>query len=66
MRREQYEAPRICADAVSTKCWEIHHDGFIERWESEHIPNWEVTSYAFDRSAGRCFCEHSNVVHRQR
>ena len=32
-----------------------HHE-FIERWESEHIPNCAVASYAFAPPAGRLPC----------
>jgi broad specificity phosphatase PhoE len=41
------------------------HDEFIERWESEHVPNCAVTSYAFDPAAGRLQLRALNVVHWQ-
>jgi 2,3-bisphosphoglycerate-dependent phosphoglycerate mutase len=42
------------------------HDEFIDRWESEHIPNCAVTNYAFDPIAGRLLLRALNVVHWQR
>jgi hypothetical protein len=39
------------------------HDEFIERWESENIPNCAVTSYVFDRAAQRLLLRALNVVH---
>ena len=42
------------------------HDEFMERWESEQVPNCAVTSYAFDPAAGRLLLRSLNVVHWQR
>ena len=42
------------------------HDEFIERWESEHVPNCAVTSYVFDPTADRLQLQALNVVHWQR
>jgi broad specificity phosphatase PhoE len=39
------------------------HDEFLERWESEPVPNCAVTSYAFDPAAGRLMLQGLNVVH---
>jgi hypothetical protein len=39
------------------------HDEFLERWESEPVPNCAVTSYAFDAAAGRLMLRGLNVVH---
>ena len=41
------------------------HDEFIERWDSEHVPNCAVTTYAFDAGAGRLLLRTLNVVHWQ-
>jgi 2,3-bisphosphoglycerate-dependent phosphoglycerate mutase len=41
------------------------HDEFIERWDSEHIPNCAVTTYAFDATEGRLLLRTLNVVHWQ-
>lgn len=41
------------------------HDEFLDRWESEHIPNCAVTSYASDAEAGRLMLRGLNVVHWQ-
>jgi broad specificity phosphatase PhoE len=42
------------------------HDEFTEQWESEHVPNSAVTSYAFDPTAGRLLLRALNVVYWQR
>jgi broad specificity phosphatase PhoE len=42
------------------------HDEFLERWESEPVPNCAVTSYAFDPAAGRLMLQGLNVVHWKR
>jgi 2,3-bisphosphoglycerate-dependent phosphoglycerate mutase len=39
------------------------HDEFLERWESEPVPNCAVTSYAFDAAAGRLLLSGLNRVH---
>ena len=36
------------------------HDEFLERWESEPVPNCAVTSYAFDPAAGRLILRGRN------
>lgn len=39
------------------------HDEFIERWESEPVPNCAVTSYMFDPAAQCLRLRSLNVVH---
>jgi hypothetical protein len=39
------------------------HDEFLERWESEPVPNCSVTSYAFHAATGRLMLRGLNVVH---
>ena len=38
------------------------HDEFLERWESEPVPNCAVTTYAFDPTAGRLMLQALNRV----
>ena len=39
------------------------HDEFLERWESEPVPNCAVTTYAFDPAAERLMLQVLNRVH---